>query len=226
MLISMKREKCVLCSTILIGLALGLSACARPETGKMVAVAPPPGWEDGLIESRRIRDDYFRSSPETPLPAEDRETFGALAYWPPDPSYYFMGPIQRYANPERFEIVATSGKRRPCERVGWIDLELEGAPLRLQVYRLLDVNAPSDTASLFLPFTDATTGKLTYPAGRYVELAGAEGGPYTLDFNLAHNPSCAYGDPDRFACPITPAENRLDVPIAAGETGYKQPGQS
>ena len=188
----------------------------------MVAVDPPAGWERSVVESRRDRDEYFKTHPDAPLRAEDRETFEALEYWAPDPDYYFMGPINRYAKREQFEIVATSGKRRPCERVGWIGLELHDTPQRLQVYRMLDAPADSDTASLFLPFMDATTGELTYPAGRYVELRGAEGGPYTLDFNLAHNPSCAYGDVDRFACPITPAENRLEVPVAVGENGFRR----
>ena len=54
-------------------------------------------------------------------------------------------------------------------------------------------------------------------------LQGSEGGPYILDFNLAHNPFCAYGAPERFACPRAPSENRLSVRIEAGERGYKQP---
>ena len=68
---------------------------------------------------------------------------------------------------------------------------------------------------------DATTGTETYPAGRYLELFGPPGGPFALDFNRAQNPSCAYGAPERFACPVTPAENRLELRIEAGETGFK-----
>jgi uncharacterized protein (DUF1684 family) len=205
-----------------IGVLLGVAGCARPEPGSMVAVEPPAGWEQSVLRFRSERDEYFRTNPDAPLRGEDRDSFEGLDYWAPDPGYYFMGPVNRYTDPERFEIVATSGKRRPCERVGWIALNLRDTPVRLQVYRMLDVQATSDTASLFLPFMDGTTGELTYPAGRYVELLGADGGPYTLDFNLAHNPSCAYGDAERFACPITPAENRLEVPIAAGENGFRQ----
>ncbi len=92
---------------------------------------------------------------------------------------------------------------------------IDGRPHRLQVYRLAD-----GTGELFLPFQDLTTGGDTYPAGRYLNLIpSSQTGPYELDFNLAYNPSCAYGGAERFACPVTPPENRLDVRVAAGERG-------
>ena len=36
-----------------------------------------------------------------------------------------------------------------------------------------------------------------------------------MDFNYAYNPYCAYND--LYSCPLTPWENRLKVPIKAGE---------
>jgi uncharacterized protein (DUF1684 family) len=39
-----------------------------------------------------------------------------------------------------------------------------------------------------------------------------------LDFNFAYNPSCAYDA--RWSCPLAPAENWLDLAIAAGEQAY------
>ncbi|HEX2293734.1 MAG TPA: DUF1684 domain-containing protein, partial [Actinomycetota bacterium] len=74
---------------------------------------------------------------------------------------------------------------------------------------------------LFLPFRDATSGRSTYGAGRYLYDTikgadlGAEDGRLVLDFNFAYNPSCAY-DP-RWACPLAPPSNRLDVAVEAGE---------
>ena len=91
--------------------------------------------------------------------------------------------------------------------------------LTLQVYRLLDLPERSGGDGLFLPFKDQTTGKETYAAGRYVDLDGPDDGPFVLDFNLAYNPSCAYGEPERFQCPVTPAENRLPIAVTAGERG-------
>ncbi len=91
--------------------------------------------------------------------------------------------------------------------------------MTLQVYRLLDLPDRPGGEGLFLPFKDETTGKESYAAGRYVDLEGPDGGPFVLDFNRAYNPSCAYGDPERFQCPVTPAENALPISVTAGERG-------
>ncbi|HEY3290725.1 MAG TPA: DUF1684 domain-containing protein, partial [Anaerolineae bacterium] len=68
----------------------------------------------------------------------------------------------------------------------------------------------------FLPFVDALAGTETYGAGRYLEPEPIPGGQqFQVDFNLAYNPYCAYND--QWSCPLTPAENRLTVPVRAGE---------
>ena len=69
--------------------------------------------------------------------------------------------------------------------------------------------------NLFVPFLDQTSGTETYGAGRYLDIEPDEDGTYALDFNLAYHPSCVYDV--RFSCPLTPAENRLDTRIEAGE---------
>ena len=66
-----------------------------------------------------------------------------------------------------------------------------------------------------LTFTIATTGKETYPVGRYIEPVPVAGGRYVLDFNVAYNPACAYSD--HYNCPIPSKANRLPVAIRAGE---------
>jgi uncharacterized protein (DUF1684 family) len=90
--------------------------------------------------------------------------------------------------------------------------------------RSLNVHLLSGYAGgLFLPFRDKTNGRETYGAGRYVldgaksaDLGGdAERGTLVVDFNFAYQPSCAF-DP-RWACPLAPPENRLDLAVEAGE---------
>lgn len=222
---------------LLLLLLLTLSAaCDSFGSGSMVPLLPPGSWESGLEQQRLRKDDAFRQSPDTPLVAEDVPGFSGLEYFDLDPAYYFVGPIHVHPRKEQFEIVTTSGRSRPCERFGWVEFPVGDLTQKLQVYRLLDLPAGPD--SLLVPFVDGTTGKETYPAGRYVDLQGptdelhvvdAPGGrpisvgPYVLDFNQAYNPSCAYGDPARFACPVTPAENRLHPRIEAGERGFKLP---
>jgi uncharacterized protein (DUF1684 family) len=231
----MRKEIPVVAVAVLSSL---LAACDRSDPGSMVSILPPAHWAAGLEADRAAKDEAFRTSPDTPLRPGDVERFGGLDYWAPDPGYYFAGPIRLYAQREPFWIVTTSGEQRPCEKFGWIEFPIDGSSHRLQVYRLLDLGHEMDAGSLLLPFTDATSGGETYPAGRYVDLEGPPGeieitqaadglpvapGPYVLDFNRAYNPSCAYGAPERFACPVAPKDNRLGVRVEAGERGYYRP---
>lgn len=77
-----------------------------------------------------------------------------------------------------------------------------------------------DEGKLFVIFSDQTNGHTTYPSGRYVYVGypNKEGKTF-IDFNYAYNPPCAY---TAFAtCPIPPRENRLSVPVMAGEKAPK-----
>lgn len=211
---------------LVCGLLLSVCACSTFDPSSMIRLQPPDNWTELLRVAREAKDVEFRTDPETPLVEEHRAGFEGLDYWPPDGSYYFVGPINFYAEPQQFTIVSTTGKPRPCERVGYVQFDVAGQRQSLQVYRLLDSERQQGVADLFLPFMDATTGEETYSAGRYVDLRGPQGGPYVLDFNDAYNPLCAYGSPERYSCPRTPTENRLDVRIEAGERGlwHEPPG--
>jgi uncharacterized protein (DUF1684 family) len=197
-----------------------VAGCGEPA-GPLRAGATPAGYAEGVAAGRAEKDLQFVVDPDSPIPAGLRNAFRGLRYWPPDPSYRLVGPLEVLSTPERFTIVTTTGEARPCERYGRLHFELQGKPLQLTVYRLLDARRTGTSADLFVPFMDATTGRQTYPSGRYVNLEEEAPGRYVLDFNLAFNPSCAYGAPERFQCPRTPPENRLPVPIEAGERGWQ-----
>lgn len=201
-------------------LVLSLAGCGGDD-GWLRPGPVPESWARSLAGDRAAKDRGYRNPSDTPILPEDREAFRGLDYWPPDPKYYLVGSIEVNDRLDRFQIPTTAGKLRPCERYGRVRFELAGRPMSLQVYRLLDGEAAPGEESFFLPFTDGTTGTETYPAGRFVDLTGPKGGPYVLDFNRAYNPLCAYGAPERYACPVTPPENRLPIRIEAGERGFK-----
>ena len=167
------------------------------------------------VESYRAdKDEYFRTSPGSPVPAAERPSFGGLPYFPVDESLRFEGlTLDPYAGsePTRFQSPTSDGRLRPAERAGTFTFEAGGAAQRLTGYRL----AGDDSASVFVPFLDLTSGTETYGAGRYLDIEPEHDGTYALDFNLAYHPSCVY-DP-KFSCPLTPAENRLPIRIEAGE---------
>jgi uncharacterized protein (DUF1684 family) len=93
-------------------------------------------------------------------------------------------------------------------KYGRFQFEVNGEPAALTVYT-------SDRGDMFVPFADATGGSETYGAGRYLEVEKIGNDRIHVDFNLAYNPWCAYSP--AYSCPIPPAENRLEVPIRAGE---------
>jgi uncharacterized protein len=192
-------------------LALGfLASCAREKS-----VSPEPG--DPLIRARQDRDRFFRSDPKSPIPAEERGRFRGLNYFPINPGLRFQVKLNRYPVPARLRMATNTGEVRDALKYGYFEFPVEGQHCRLQAYRM-EESGSAGPPYLFIPFRDATTGKESYEAGRYLEMPENTSGMYDLDFNQAFNPSCAYGGD--FSCPIPPEENRLAVPIAAGEMKY------
>ena len=171
-------------------------------------------YEEALEAYRADKDEAFRTADDSPVPIENRSGWLGLPYFPIDRGLRFEGlTLEPYAGqePVSFEIETTDGRRRPYARAGSFGFEVHGQPMRLTAY----TSAAHATDQLFVPFMDATTGKESYGAGRYLDLDPEPDGAYTLDFNLAYHPLCVY-DP-KYSCPLTPAENRLPIRIEAGE---------
>ena len=114
------------------------------------------------------------------------------------------------------QVPTSIGKIRDLERIGTLKFSLKGQPLRLTAFRDLESR---DVNRLFVPFSDSTSGAETYPAGRYMELDPTPTGIYVVDFNVAYHPYCYYSP--EYDCPFPPKENRLEVPIRAGEKMQK-----
>jgi hypothetical protein len=174
-------------------------------------------YADAIRQYRAEKDAYFRTGRASPVPAGDRAAFSGIPYFPVDESFIAEGlALEPYTgdDPVRFEIPTTDGHLRPAERAGVFEFALMGDPRRLTAYRLAGADG-SASESLFVPFLDATSGTETYGAGRYLDLEPDEDGTWTLDFNLAYQPSCVY-DP-RYSCPLTLSENRLGLRVEAGE---------
>jgi len=171
------------------------------------ASGPAEAW----LLWREVRDELFRSHPQSPLPEGERAGFAGVSYFPYDPELRFLADVEA-AEPRSLEIAGSAGSRIRFTRLGVARFDLG----ELELYWLEGYGG-----GLFLPFGDTTNGRETYGAGRYLldtvkgSDLGMESGRLVLDFNFAYNPSCAYDS--RWACPLTPAPNRLGVEIRAGE---------
>jgi uncharacterized protein (DUF1684 family) len=172
---------------------------------------PEAAWD----RWRNVRDELFRTHPQSPVHADVRAGFAGAVYFPYDAELRVLADIEQ-AEEEVREIAGSAGSQTRFRRFGHARFELGGTEHTLELFWLEGYGGGA-----FLPFGDATSGRETYGGGRYLldtvkgSDLGEVGGRLVLDFNFAYNPSCAY-DP-AWACPLTPPANRLELAVRAGE---------
>jgi uncharacterized protein (DUF1684 family) len=131
--------------------------------------------------------------------------------YPPSPHWVAEGVFAPFDEPKPVTVGSVSeGLEHVYDSPGVIEFELHG-----ETFSLTAFNGPTP-GSLFVLFTDATSGKTTYAANRSLQIDAPDAaGRVTLDFNRATNLPCAYTE---FAtCPLPPTGNRLAIAIEAGE---------
>jgi len=82
-------------------------------------------------------------------------------------------------------------------------------------YELTPFIGDEETGELFIIFKDATSGKTTYGAGRFLSTEPPKDGKVVLNFNRAYTPPCGFTP--YATCPLPPADNWLTLTIEAGE---------
>ncbi len=190
----------------LSGLAL---ACALGAAG--CSNRPPDDPQDYASRIQTLRaakdEDFLRSN--DPVPADKKTLFLPLAYYPVDPAYNVVAALTPATDRVEVMMPTSSGQLRRMIRIGTLTFTLNGEPMSLVAFTENDLNR------LFVPFSDLTSGTETYAAGRFLDLDRTATNLYELDFNRAYIPYCYYNA--AFECPYPPRENRLKVPIPAGE---------
>jgi uncharacterized protein (DUF1684 family) len=152
-------------------------------------------------------------------PGEDRVTFivfDRLLYFPPDSTFVVDGRLERLEQPEEFQMSTSRDLIKTFYRYAKIRFELAGVKKELTAFK--STLSGADSTHLFVPFRDATSGRETYGAGRFLEFDEPGGDEVVLDFNRAFNPLCNYSP--AYNCAIPPRENHLDVAVRAGERAY------
>jgi uncharacterized protein (DUF1684 family) len=183
---------------------------------------PVPAWQRFCA----VRDDLFAHHPQSALDEEQRRTFQGLPYFPYNLAMRFVVDIDTNVEPTQLRVAMNANESMLMTTVGRVHFAVEGEATSLSIY-WLEVYG----GGLFLPFRDATCPVESYGGGRYLfdTIKGSDFLPVLgesnwkrimLDFNYAYNPSCAYND--RWLCPLAPLENRLAVPIRAGEMKQQQ----
>jgi uncharacterized protein (DUF1684 family) len=175
------------------------------------------GYKDSI---QSFIDDYVKNHE---VVTGDNKKY--LKFYSPDENYRVMAQFQKSTNPKWLQM-ATSGKQKQTFRVyGIVTFKLDDTTVKLNLYQSQDLmKDPKYKDYLLLMFTDETTGKETYEAGRYLDFTTSDiqNNSLLIDFNKSYNPYCAY-ESGKYNCPIPPIENRLPVAVRAGEKIYDKP---
>jgi uncharacterized protein len=164
--------------------------------------------EHQLADFRAAKDEFMRDDPHSPISDKERKTFPGLSYYPFNPALHLHLPLDRDVSEGAVSMETSTGASKEYRRAGKIQIEVAGQTAQLTIFQ-------DPAGELFLPLRDATSGKETYGAGRYLEPEVVDDESVHVDFNYLYNPYCAYNE--AFSCPLPPVENWLRVPIAAGE---------
>jgi uncharacterized protein len=193
---------------------LELAGWRRAVAELYAAVRAAPTPEDGFALWRTGRDRLFQEHPQSPLAADDPLRSG-LPYAPYDPTLRWELPVVPAADDRHITIDTAPGEVTRMRRVGDVRLP-DPIGATLAVWWLEQYGG-----GLFVPLRDRTAGDTSYGGGRYLldTAKGADLGGrderLTIDLNFLYHPSCRY-DP-AWQCPLAPPDNRVDVPIRAGE---------
>lgn len=146
--------------------------------------------------------------------------FAGIARFPVDVAWKKKARLERWDAPRKITLdfegaTAGGGVTDTFTSPGRLVFTHEG-----QEHALEAVWEGHDEVRLMVLFRDATSGKDSYPLGRFVYAdAPDENGTVVLDFNLAMLPGCAFSI--YATCPIASKENKLSVEVRAGERFYE-----
>lgn len=197
---NLRTTRAIFSSLALIAIVL-FFACKRHASA----------YEQSILEQRETKDQYLRNSPETPIPEHIRLAFKGLAYHHVDPKWKVAAQFTRIDTAAgQYELASDAGQLL----AGVLRFRLNGKDCSLLAFW----REPGNASDLFVPFQDGTSGKGSYPGGRYLNVNLSKSDSVTLDFNRAYNPLCAYNP--LTVCPLPPAENRLEIAVQAGEMEF------
>lgn len=155
------------------------------------------------------------SGPRLALRVRDQKSpirtgFRGLRWFDPNPALKTTGTFKPYPEPKVVQIPNILGDLEPFNAVGTVTFSLNGAEHTMEAWR--------SGQRLWFVYRDQTSGKDSYPSARFLYVDGPVDGKVVMDFNFTQNPPCAYNP--YTTCPLPPPQNRLSIPIAAGEKKY------
>lgn len=178
---------------------------------------PDDDYAEALKLERAQKDTSMEFEAYSPFNRDNKISFSPLKYFEPTTEFIFKSKLYFYDSQDTVDVFGTRGELRRVIKLGYVKLLHDGVEHKVNVYKAFS-RAGEVYYSIW--FTDKSTGKETYGVGRYLdfELNEDKDYIYTVDFNRAYNPYCAYSS--MFTCPIPREEDYIDMKILAGEKNF------
>jgi uncharacterized protein len=172
--------------------------------------------EGDEIEANGVSVVVHRSGERIALRVRDPDgerarAFRGFTWFPISRDYRVAGRFIRDASPHDEHVVNTFGDIDSYRTEGVLQFTLNGQTLSLRPFT-------TRPKHFYIVFNDATSGRETYEAARFLSADLRDDGTTILDFNEAYNPPCAFNP--FTTCPIPLPENRLRAGVPAGERKY------
>ncbi len=170
------------------------------------------------VEMKRAeKDSFMKNDPSSPFNLKGKIHFEPLKYFEVDPSFVFKSKLNEYSEKDTITIFGTKGEERKVVKYGFISFDYKNKNYKMNVYKGV---SRSGEEYFSLWFTDKTTNNETYGVGRYIDfdLKPNVDFVYTIDFNLAYNPYCAYSP--NYSCAVPTKDDYIDIAITAGEKKF------
>ena len=177
--------------------------------------------KDSVIAFQDQINSEYADAKQSPLLEKDLKNFDSLDFYPISEKFFVLAKFMRTPDEKPFEMPTTTARKPMYVKYGEAHFSIDGKLFKLNIYQSQDLKKIEKYKnSLFLPFTDLTSGVDSYGGGRYVDLKIPEADVIAIDFNTAYNPYCAYNH--KYSCPIPPQENDLEIEIKAGVKKFKK----
>ncbi|MGE5351092.1 MAG: DUF1684 domain-containing protein [Bacteroidota bacterium] len=170
------------------------------------------------VENMRQKKNFeMQNDQQSPFNFKGKVHFEPLKYFDVDPSYVFKSKLYEYENKDTITVYGTKGEPRKAVRFGYIKFNLDGKNVKMNVYKG-STRTGQEYYSIW--FTDRTTNNESYGVGRYLDFEKVDNPDYiyTIDFNQAYNPYCAYSP--NYSCAIPTKDDYVDIEVKAGEKKF------
>jgi uncharacterized protein (DUF1684 family) len=196
--------------------AEGASVTANGELARVIEMKPDTSEKPTVVKVNDLTLIVIKRGERYGIRLRDknsqlRRNFTGQHWFPARESYRVTAKFIPHQQPTELAVPNVLGDVLKMPSPGMLVFKLNG-----REYSLAPVS--EDDGKLFIIFRDLTSGKQTYPAGRFLYADAPVDGRVTLDFNQAVNPPCAFTP--YATCPLPPKQNKLKVAIAAGEQTY------